>query len=111
MDQNYQGDDDDADVDIDSMTELTGPVSRDRADRFYDRMRERIPTVDTLHFELSFRPPFDWPALCAFLDARAIPGVESLEAGHYRRSVSIAHDGARHAGRRHAQRPGRGVPR
>lgn len=42
MDQNYQGDDDDADVDIDSMTELTGPVSRDRADRFYDRMRERI---------------------------------------------------------------------
>jgi AraC family transcriptional regulator, regulatory protein of adaptative response / DNA-3-methyladenine glycosylase II len=62
------------------------------------RMRERIAANDTLHFELSFRPPFDWPALSAFLDARAIPGVESLENGRYRRSVAIAHDGTRHIG-------------
>jgi len=29
-------------TDLDEMTELTGPVSRDRAQRYYDRIRERI---------------------------------------------------------------------
>jgi AraC family transcriptional regulator, regulatory protein of adaptative response / DNA-3-methyladenine glycosylase II len=61
-------------------------------------MRARIAANDTLHFELSFRPPFHWPALSAFLHARAIPGVETLEGGRYRRSVAIGHDGARHLG-------------
>ena len=62
------------------------------------QMRERIAVNDTLHFELSFRPPFDWPALSAFLEARAIPGVESVEGGRYRRSAAIDHDGTRHVG-------------
>jgi AraC family transcriptional regulator of adaptative response / DNA-3-methyladenine glycosylase II len=61
-------------------------------------MRERIAANDTLHFELSFRPPFNWAELSAFLGARAIPGVESLEGGRYRRSVAIDHDGTRHLG-------------
>jgi AraC family transcriptional regulator, regulatory protein of adaptative response / DNA-3-methyladenine glycosylase II len=66
--------------------------------RLRGRMRERVAADDTLHFELSFRPPFDWPALCAFLAARAIPGVESVEGGRYRRSVAISHEGTRHLG-------------
>jgi AraC family transcriptional regulator of adaptative response / DNA-3-methyladenine glycosylase II len=61
-------------------------------------MRERIAANDVLHFELSFRPPFDWLALSAFLEARAMPGVESLEGGRYRRCVAISHDGTRHVG-------------
>ena len=46
--------------------------------------------ADVLRFELSFRPPYDWPALSAFLAARAIAGVESVEGGCYRRTARIA---------------------
>jgi len=56
------------------------------------------PTADALHFELSFRPPYDWPAVSAFLGARAIAGVEALEEGCYRRTVRIAQEGKEHLG-------------
>src|SRR5215831_14581050 len=60
--------------------------------------RHAAPAADALQFELSFRPPFDWPAVSAFLGARAIAGVESLENGRYRRTVRIQNDGKEHAG-------------
>jgi AraC family transcriptional regulator, regulatory protein of adaptative response / DNA-3-methyladenine glycosylase II len=41
----------------------------------------------------SFRPPYDWDALLGFLAARAIPGVETVADGVYRRSVQL-HRGA-----------------
>ncbi len=55
----------------------------------------RLP--DLLRFDLSFRPPYDWAAIQAFLGARAIAGVESVDARRYRRTVRIqsAH-GAHH---------------
>src|SRR6267142_681857 len=53
---------------------------------------------DALNFELSFRPPYDWPAMSAFLGARAIAGVESVEDGRYRRTARIAVDGKLHRG-------------
>jgi AraC family transcriptional regulator, regulatory protein of adaptative response / DNA-3-methyladenine glycosylase II len=40
-------------------------------------------------FRLRFRPPFDWKGMLAFLLPRAIPGVESVEGGCYRRSISL----------------------
>jgi AraC family transcriptional regulator of adaptative response / DNA-3-methyladenine glycosylase II len=55
-------------------------------------------TLDALHFELSFRPPYDWAALTAFLGTRAIEGVESVERGAYRRTVRIPLDGNEHRG-------------
>src|SRR5712672_2793070 len=36
---------------------------------------------------LAYRPPYDWPALVAFLGARAIPGLEAVDGGRYRRAV------------------------
>jgi AraC family transcriptional regulator of adaptative response / DNA-3-methyladenine glycosylase II len=36
---------------------------------------------------LSLRPPFDWPGLLGFLSARAIPAVETVVDGRYRRTV------------------------
>jgi AraC family transcriptional regulator of adaptative response / DNA-3-methyladenine glycosylase II len=36
--------------------------------------------------------PFDWGSIVAFLAARAIPGVESVEGDRYRRSIEV--DGA-----------------
>jgi len=40
---------------------------------------------------LRYRPPYDWPAMLGYLDARAIEGVEEVAGGVYRRTVS--HDG------------------
>ncbi|MQA31823.1 MAG: hypothetical protein GEU82_18645 [Luteitalea sp.] len=40
-------------------------------------------------FRLAYRPPYDWHAVLAFLEARATPGVESVEARHYRRTIRL----------------------
>ena len=42
---------------------------------------------------LAFAPPYDWAAMIGFLSARAISGLETVEAGVYRRSISV---GAQH---------------
>lgn len=49
------------------------------------------PHHDDYVLRLPYRPPYDWESLIAFLAARAIPGVEEVLAGIYRRS--FAHDG------------------
>jgi len=55
------------------------------------RTQERSPAEsDTLNFELSFRPPYDWPGVSGFLGARAIAGVEAVEHGCYRRTVRVS---------------------
>lgn len=41
---------------------------------------------------LAYRPPYDWPALVTFLASRATPGVEAVEGGVYRRTIT--HRGA-----------------
>ncbi|WP_456025683.1 DNA-3-methyladenine glycosylase family protein [Pseudomonas capeferrum] len=38
---------------------------------------------------LAYQPPYDWPAMLGFLSLRAITGLESVEAGVYRRSISV----------------------
>ena len=53
---------------------------------------------DALRFELSYRPPYDWPAVSAFLGMRAIAGVEAVEDGVYRRTVRVMADGKPHSG-------------
>ena len=58
---------------------------------------QALPEV--LAFELSFRPPYDWEALLAFLRNRAIDGVESVRDDAYGRTVAIAHRGSLHVGR------------
>jgi AraC family transcriptional regulator of adaptative response / DNA-3-methyladenine glycosylase II len=45
-------------------------------------------------FRLRFRPPYHWKGMLAFLSARATPGIEVVELGTYRRSISWnAHHG------------------
>jgi AraC family transcriptional regulator of adaptative response / DNA-3-methyladenine glycosylase II len=43
-------------------------------------------------FRLRFRPPYDWHGMLAFLGPRATPGVEVVELGSYRRSISLDGD-------------------
>jgi AraC family transcriptional regulator of adaptative response / DNA-3-methyladenine glycosylase II len=38
---------------------------------------------------LRFHPPYDWPAMLAFLRQRAIPGIEHVTGGVYARSVQL----------------------
>jgi AraC family transcriptional regulator of adaptative response / DNA-3-methyladenine glycosylase II len=40
-------------------------------------------------FRLKYRPPYDWEGMLRFLAARATPGVECVENGHYFRSICL----------------------
>ncbi len=40
-------------------------------------------------FNLRFRPPYHWRGMLGFMAARATPGVETVEGGRYRRSISL----------------------
>jgi AraC family transcriptional regulator, regulatory protein of adaptative response / DNA-3-methyladenine glycosylase II len=40
-------------------------------------------------FRLHFRPPYHWQGMLAFLAPRATPGVEVVELGSYRRTISL----------------------
>ena len=63
------------------------------------RDAETAPAAaDVLRFELSFRPPLDWPAMGAFLGKRAIAGVETVEGRCYRRTVRIPDKDREHTG-------------
>src|SRR5450631_3656301 len=42
-----------------------------------------------LRCQLEFRPPLAWDSLLGYLRMRAIPGVESVDASHYRRTATI----------------------
>jgi AraC family transcriptional regulator of adaptative response / DNA-3-methyladenine glycosylase II len=67
--------------------------------RRHMRTRERSAAEpDTLNFELSFRPPYDWAAVSGFLGTRAIAGVEAVENACYRRTVRVQADGKDHLG-------------
>ncbi|MBE0625677.1 MAG: DNA-3-methyladenine glycosylase 2 [Burkholderiales bacterium] len=54
--------------------------------------------ADVLEFELNYRPPYDWRALRAFLGARMVAGVESVDGNRYRRSARICAGGKEYRG-------------
>lgn len=53
------------------------------------RSRGQAADPDCYRFKLAYRPPYDWPAMFAFLAARATPGVESVQDARYERTISI----------------------
>jgi AraC family transcriptional regulator of adaptative response / DNA-3-methyladenine glycosylase II len=62
-----------------------------RAPRELRRRRRRGLAAeggDDVVLRLAFRPPYDWPQVCAFLAARAVPGVERVDARGYARTVA-----------------------
>ena len=56
------------------------------------RTRRDAVAAPDLSLKLAFRPPFDWEALLGFLGTRAIPGVEEVDSGVYRRTVRLPED-------------------
>jgi len=56
--------------------------------RRLSRQPGRQPDNEYL-FRLRFRPPYNWDVMLQFLAARATPGVEAVQDGHYYRSISL----------------------
>jgi AraC family transcriptional regulator of adaptative response / DNA-3-methyladenine glycosylase II len=52
-------------------------------------LRGHADPAGGLRCQLEFRPPLAWEKLLTYLRLRAIPGVESVDATHYRRTVAI----------------------
>ena len=86
------------------MTEIAFSAGYQSVRRFNDAFQKtygRSPTelrrqnvdeetaVSHLQLKLAYRPPFNWDALIQFLQARAIPGVEVVEANRYKRTVQF----------------------
>jgi AraC family transcriptional regulator of adaptative response / DNA-3-methyladenine glycosylase II len=65
------------------------PPSELRARR---RKSDRLTADGGLVLRLPHRGPLDWEAMLAYLDARAIAGVEYIEGASYRRTVTIEGD-------------------
>lgn len=51
--------------------------------------RRRPPRSADLQLRLEYRPPLAWTELLDFLQARAIPGVETVDGEVYRRNVRL----------------------
>jgi AraC family transcriptional regulator of adaptative response / DNA-3-methyladenine glycosylase II len=52
-------------------------------------VRGNAKSFEGLKVQLEFRPPLAWDTMLAYLKRRAIPGVEMVDATHYRRTVCI----------------------
>lgn len=69
-----------------AMQEIFRASPRELRDR--RRRSDRLVADGGLVLRLPYTPPYDWDAMSAFLGERAIPGVESVEDGIYRRTIS-----------------------
>lgn len=56
------------------------------------RRADRLAADGGLSLRLSFDGPLEWPAMLAYFEARAIPGVESVSANTYRRTIVLDGD-------------------
>lgn len=45
------------------------------------------PVGETQTLRLAYRPPYDWPRVLGFLRARALPGIERVDANIYERTL------------------------
>jgi AraC family transcriptional regulator of adaptative response / DNA-3-methyladenine glycosylase II len=50
---------------------------------------EPVAEASAVTLFLPYKPPYDWEAMQAFLAARAIPGVERVEADRYVRAIAL----------------------
>lgn len=56
------------------------------------RVADRLAADGGLSLRLLFRGHLDWPAMAGYLARRAIPGVEVVADGHYRRTIVVEGD-------------------
>jgi AraC family transcriptional regulator of adaptative response / DNA-3-methyladenine glycosylase II len=73
-----------------AMQEVFRSAPRELRER--RRRDDRLTADGGLVLRMPFTAPYDWDVTIDFLDERAIPGVESVESGVYRRTIAL--DGA-----------------
>ena len=56
------------------------------------RRTDRLAADGGLVLRMPFTPPYDWDAMIAFLARNAVPGVESVVNGVYRRTIALDGD-------------------
>ncbi|MBY4677323.1 DNA-3-methyladenine glycosylase 2 [Marinobacterium arenosum] len=96
----------DTDLPVTEIALLSGFGSVRRLNSLFQQQYRLTPTAlrkqlangpareQNLQLLLSYRPPYDWPQLLAFLSQRIIPGVEAVgqhEWQGYRRTISWHH--------------------
>lgn len=64
-------------------------MSPSRLRKHADLAEEAISASDTSTLQLSYRPPYDWQAMLAFLRLRALTGVEHVDDTSYARTVRL----------------------
>jgi AraC family transcriptional regulator of adaptative response / DNA-3-methyladenine glycosylase II len=73
-----------------AMREVFRSAPRELRER--RRRGDRLTADGGLVLRMPFTTPYDWDATIGFLAERAVPGVESVESGVYRRTITL--DGA-----------------
>ncbi|WP_328329594.1 helix-turn-helix domain-containing protein [Kribbella sp. NBC_00382] len=73
-----------------AMREIFRSTPRELRDR--RRRTDRLAADGGLVLRMPYTPPYDWPAMLAFLTTHAIPGVESVIDGVYRRTIALDGD-------------------
>jgi AraC family transcriptional regulator of adaptative response / DNA-3-methyladenine glycosylase II len=73
-----------------AMREVFRSTPRELRDR--RRRTDRLVADGGLVLRMPFTPPYDWDAMTAFLADHAIPGVESVVDGIYRRTITLDGD-------------------
>ncbi|MEV8374378.1 AlkA N-terminal domain-containing protein [Kribbella sp. NPDC056861] len=73
-----------------AMREIFRSTPRELRDR--RRRTDRLAADGGLVLRMPYTPPYDWPAMLAYLAAHAIPGVESVTDGVYRRTIALDGD-------------------
>ena len=71
-----------------SMREVFGASPIDLRDR--RRRADRLAADGGLALRLPTLPGYRWDAMCAFLAARRLPGVEAVASSTYRRTITVA---------------------
>jgi AraC family transcriptional regulator of adaptative response / DNA-3-methyladenine glycosylase II len=70
-----------------AMREVFRSAPRELLER--RRRDDRLAADGGLLLRMPFTAPYDWEATLDFLSERAIPGVESVESGIYRRTIAL----------------------
>ncbi|MDX6260109.1 MAG: AraC family transcriptional regulator [Kribbellaceae bacterium] len=73
-----------------AMREIFRSTPRELRDR--RRRTDRLAADGGLVLRMPYTPPYDWTAMLTFLAAHAIPGVESVIDGVYRRTIALDGD-------------------
>jgi AraC family transcriptional regulator of adaptative response / DNA-3-methyladenine glycosylase II len=75
----------------DTIREIYASTPTDLRRRARYGRRGRDPVVGTIDLRLAYRRPAGLAGIVEFLAARAVPGVEEVENGTYRRSLVLPH--------------------